>query len=104
MATVISLADRTGVPRGRKADIDDKLVALLTVENLPLDSAVVLGTKEGIAATPGPGKDRQKVQNRIRSHWKAAGRGPDGLDHPLSIRFNTEGFPQVSVNPAKMES
>ena len=98
MATLISLDERVSTPRGRKADIDPKLVTLLTVEKLPLDQAVILGEKEGVAATDGPGKARSKVQNRIRSHWKAAGR-----TEPLSIRFRPDGFPQVSVNPSKME-
>jgi hypothetical protein len=97
MATVIKIEDRKSLPRGRKADLDPKLVKLLTVEKLPLDSAVVLGEAEGIATTAKPGPERQKVQTRIRSHWKAAGR-----TEPVSIRFTPEGQPQVSVNPTKM--
>ena len=98
MATLIKIDERVSTPRGRKADLDQKLVTLLTREKLPLDSAVVLGKAEGVEPTPGPGKARSKVQNRVRSHWKAAGR-----TEPVSIRFTPEGLPQVSVNPSKME-
>ena len=97
MATLIKIEDRKSTPRGRKPNLDDKLVALLTLDKLPLDSAIVLGEKEGVLATDGPGKLRAAVQNRIRSHWKAANRS-----EPVSIRFTPEGFPQVSVNPTKM--
>jgi len=99
LATVIKIEDRVSTPRGRKANLDQKLVKLLTSEKLPLDSAIVLGESEGVTKTDPKTAERASVQNRIRSHWKAAGR-----TEPVSIRFRPDGFPQVSVNPSKMES
>jgi hypothetical protein len=103
MATLIKLDERVSSPRGRKADLDPKLVALLTADKLPVDAAIVLGEKEGVKATDKPGPERSAIQNRIRSHWKAAGR-----TEPVSIRFRpttadvAPGMPQVSVNATKL--
>ena len=97
MAKVIGLDQRVSTPRGRKANIDPKLVKLLTVEKLPVDRVLVLDESDGFPATTSPGKERSAQRNRIATHWAAAER-----TEPLSVVFSRDGQPQVSVNHNKL--
>jgi len=91
MAKTIKLADVRKLPRGRKSNIDPKLVATLRKLTNPT-SALDLSDEFKTV----PADKRQKVSQTIRQAWQAA----HGDDVKVSINYSPEGTPQVNIKTA----
>lgn len=88
MARTIKVEDVQKLPRGRKPEIDETLVA--TLSGLKPGQAIVLDDEFGNVEED----DRSTVSQTIRKHWKAA-YGEDGVKP--SINFSPEGLAQVHI-------
>lgn len=86
----VSVDEVVVAPRGRKAVIDPDLVA--TLGKLREGQAVVVKRFGPITEKA----KRPAVSQKIRSHWRAAGR----TDEPRIDYHPTTGFPQVRVKVA----
>lgn len=85
MDEIISAEDVVVSPRGRKAELDPKLVAKFRA--LKAGEAIVLSEYYGEV----PKAERSKVSQQMRKHWDAA--RADGI----RIDYTPAGVPQVRV-------